>query len=929
METSDLGPVPDLLRAILEDTLSQEASPQSLDQYLPKIRDIIINLLQGLKKKQAKLRNRSGPDEAAGGSSQPPMRQSSGSGKFGDAEMTQPPEEMPVQETRNQMETRYGGDNMGREQPSNSRSSTTPERPQQSERDTLRRDSRSNQASTPSSSLSSTTMQSMPVISPYSEPERRNIPAGFPPPPPPPKQEDALTALQRGGDLERRASRRFSAYQISKHLGASPNGMGVLPPTQNGPVPNRGRDMRESMNAVRSRGSLRQSQQKSSSRLASPSRAAQTSEKIEEEVTEERPAPKIVPPVDVGRAPPTDSPMAKTPEDKYRPIASTSNGDLPSMGATINGPMPNLPEPTGAPDPPAFEPTKKDQTQEADVPRRTHTSNATVSTPPQSRQFTPEDSPPPGKDLTLFLQYKSKIKKFVLTNGYDELTLARLQLAFIEKFAWNTHNNGVDLPEIYIQDPVSGIRHELEDINDVKDRCVLVLNVEVLDEVKKHIDDGLGGIKELIEGVRGTIQNQEALMQRFSDRQLETSKDMARIAAAPPPPPSVPVTSSASSSGKRPSISSASTLTEVQSLRRDLAIIRQSYTNLASEFTASMQNIKAKGALVQKLAADTAIPAFSGDAGRLHVENGVKELQVDSENLVNRVDEISDLVEDLRKDVVTRGVRPLPRQLEGTSRDISTTVKELMRLKEFLKREKPIWTKIWEKELEFVCQAREEFTQQEELMVDLSGDLEQISDIFKLVEEATLQQNLQPNTGAGNRNASRNLPIDPYVDPQQAKDGVLGEVRALQPNHESRLEAIERAEKARQRELESRKGGAFQREVEQFVEEGKLKKTGGAEEVERLRRAKDERARRENWDRAAARRAEMEERERQEALAAAQQQPPPQSESLENDDNSVVPDAADGQSVLGEGTVDGEGEPNDEPQPQDDGKEKPGEPGEF
>jgi hypothetical protein len=48
VDTSDLGNVPELLRNILEATLSQEASPDSLDKYLPKIRDIIINLLHGL-----------------------------------------------------------------------------------------------------------------------------------------------------------------------------------------------------------------------------------------------------------------------------------------------------------------------------------------------------------------------------------------------------------------------------------------------------------------------------------------------------------------------------------------------------------------------------------------------------------------------------------------------------------------------------------------------------------------------------------------------------------------------------------------------------------------------------------------------------------------------------------------------------------------
>ena len=89
---------------------------------------------------------------------------------------------------------------------------------------------------------------------------------------------------------------------------------------------------------------------------------------------------------------------------------------------------------------------------------------------------------------------------------------------------------------------------------------------------------------------------------------------------------------------------------------------------------------------------------------------------------------------------------------------------------------------------------------------------------------------------------------DPDVDPQKAKDGVLGEVRALRPNHESRLEAIERAEKARQRELEDRKEGAFKKELGKFVDEGKLKKSGGVEEAESQRKLKDERNRREAWE---------------------------------------------------------------------------------
>ncbi|KAA8895185.1 hypothetical protein FN846DRAFT_818546, partial [Sphaerosporella brunnea] len=66
VETADLGNVPDALRTILEHTLSQDASPQSLDVYLPRIREIIINLLHGLKRKQQKLRQKQSRENSEG-----------------------------------------------------------------------------------------------------------------------------------------------------------------------------------------------------------------------------------------------------------------------------------------------------------------------------------------------------------------------------------------------------------------------------------------------------------------------------------------------------------------------------------------------------------------------------------------------------------------------------------------------------------------------------------------------------------------------------------------------------------------------------------------------------------------------------------------------------------------------------------------------
>ena len=520
------------------------------------------------------------------------------------------------------------------------------------------------------------------------------------------------------------------------------------------------------------------------------------------------------------------SPTVKTPEDKLRKPADY--GAAPS--ATLNGPADIAPDGV-----PVFTP---EDTAKKELPPP-EDEQATA----EPRKFAPEGSPPLEKDLTLFLQYKTKVKKFVLIDGYKELSIARLQLAFIEKFAWNTQNNGVDLPQIYIQDPVSGVRHELEDLNDVKDRSVLVLNIEVLDEVKRHIDEGIGNLTKIVETVKTTIDDQQISIQRVSDRQQDAAMEMARLAAAKPQ-------SVVAMNGPILSPSKSDTqaqVSEVQSLRRDLAVLRQTYSSFQSDIQSSMSAIRTKASSVKDVAVNASIPDITGESGRHYVNTGKKSLNEDSDKLVAQVDDLQDIVEDLRKDVVTRGVRPLPRLLETVAKDISQATQELKKMQDFMKRERPIWTKIWEKELETVCNDREEMTMQEDLAADLQDDLEKATQTFALVEQATKEQ-LKDPAGAPSR-AARGLNHVVAADPTAAKEGVLDEVRALQPNHEDRLEAIERAEKMRQRELESRRGGEFQKELGNFVDEGRLKKSGGFEEVERARKAKDDKIRREVWER--------------------------------------------------------------------------------
>jgi hypothetical protein len=390
------------------------------------------------------------------------------------------------------------------------------------------------------------------------------------------------------------------------------------------------------------------------------------------------------------------------------------------------------------------------------------------------------------------------------------------------------------------------------------------LNVEQLDEVKHHIDDKFNGLTRVMESMKTIVEEQQTAIQRVAERQQHAAKEIAGIAAAPTlsslrspvaPRSSIPFSGSADLP-----VSKAAQLGEVQSMRRDIAVMRQTFNSFVTDIKDNMSGIRAKATAIKSTAVKAALPALDGDSGRAYVNAGKKTLQEDSEKIVNRVDDLQDLVEDLRKDVVARGVRPLPRQLETTAKDLSIATAELKKLLEYLGKEKPVWTKIWEQELQTVCEERDLLTMQEELAADLQDDLEKAAQTLELVEQATKQQNLENEKelsgkggmrSASGRNLLNAVSYDKALDPRQARDGVLGEVKALQPNHESRLEAIERAEKARQRELENRREGEFKKELGSFVEEGKLKKTGGVEEAERLRIAKDERARRENHARQA------------------------------------------------------------------------------
>lgn len=791
VETSDLGNVPDSLRTILEHTLSQDASPQSLDVFLPRIREIIINLLHGLKRKQQKLRqkqSREGDPRA-------------GSGSAGAVAVAISPQiqQQIAEEVRPERTTSLpnGGQRITSPatHPGSMRVSAPgrtplhgPQPPPPSNYTALPLPTNSSPAPEPSM-LPYPTPEYPPTIA---EPIAPSPVLSIPPPPPTPPSQDALAALQQHTSLERRASRRYSAYQIAKLTGKSPIDVPVLPTRDASAIPRN----RESMDAVRKRSSARTKSARTRndpSPVRNPNRISEEGEPAA--VVSINPIDKALPP-------------SPRPEDQRRSLHVETGISAPT-----------------------FAPEDVTTEEVAAILDNTATYRRSIS-------------PAENKELTLFLQLGRSVKKVNLPEGVDELSMPALRLLFISKFNYNPPS-GDDFPEIYLQEPESGVRYELEDLRDVKDRAVLCLNVEVLDEVKRHIDDGIDGLKKLVQGLTGSVETQSLQITRVAERQEEAAKKIAELSVAPPVPLLTPAAISRSATPVPMSTNEAAVkLNEVRDLRKDLAVLRQVFSTFVADMNTSMTAVKTKAAAVKTAAANT---VSSANEGRQYVEKGRAALGDDTDSLIVKVDDLQDTVEDLRKDVVIRGVRPLQRQLDTVSKEISRAKGELKKLTDFIKREKPLFRRVWERELMLVCEEQEFFTLQESLMNDLEDDLEKACATFILVEQCSEQQNKV--SGAPARNASRNFPIGIGAErgPDDAKVSILSEVRALQPNHEGRLEAIERAEKLRQKELEGRIP-EFQKELGQFVEENKLKKAGGVEEAERVRTMRDEQARKQIWD---------------------------------------------------------------------------------
>lgn len=419
----------------------------------------------------------------------------------------------------------------------------------------------------------------------------------------------------------------------------------------------------------------------------------------------------------------------------------------------------------------------------------------------------------------IFLQINDKTKKVPVELP---LSFAALRLLFVEKFAYSPGTSS--FPEIYIKDPRTNISYELEDgmlEAEIKSGCLLCL---------KEDDPFKSSLKSL----ESQIQKLTTKIDHVDTNLTKEVRDAVKSIEIPSLPTPVSATSETSSRSVKSSTNTVQHMKTLNEIQRELMGIKQIQSANKSYLAATVEEIvegikKIKSGGVQT----------SDSANRTYMNKSNMKLSEDSDNLLTKVDDLQDVMEALRKDVAQRGVRVSEKQLKNVYREIEDAKYLLKSLTEYISSGKPVWKKIWEAELDKVCEEQQFFNLQDDLTQDLEEDIKKIEETFDLIEKCSSEQSKQ---GASKRNkvvAKLYIP-EPGESLHNLKDAVLNEVSSLTPDHDSRLEAIARAERMREKEREMMHLTKFQEELGDFVGDSKLKKSGGIEELEKSRQLKDQ-----------------------------------------------------------------------------------------
>jgi hypothetical protein len=267
---------------------------------------------------------------------------------------------------------------------------------------------------------------------------------------------------------------------------------------------------------------------------------------------------------------------------------------------------------------------------------------------------------------------------------------------------------------------------------------------------------------------------------------------------------------------------------EVTSLRRDLAVMRQVHVDFLAETKESFAKLRTQNSAMREV-----VKTKMGGSRAL-LDNSKAKMETQCQEAIQAVEEISDTIDNAREDAYKRFVTPSAKQINSIKATLEKATNFVDQFARDVALADPSWRSTWASELKRVQEEQQLLSHQRKLAADLKNDIKDAAEMFGAVQGFVSQR------GAGQRIGSKGFrPPSPSAD-TGGMPNLLMEIRTKEADPNQRLRAIEAQRKVREKELAERGGDEFQSELGNFVQGRKLKKTGGHEEVERVRAKKSE-----------------------------------------------------------------------------------------
>ncbi|KAI9244314.1 actin interacting protein 3-domain-containing protein [Sporodiniella umbellata] len=440
--------------------------------------------------------------------------------------------------------------------------------------------------------------------------------------------------------------------------------------------------------------------------------------------------------------------------------------------------------------------------------------------------------------LTLFLQIGKQTRK---TTYQGEMSIPALSMLFVEIFSYSPYQS--DFPSIYIRDSSTGIFYELTDTSEVKNNSVLSLNTNESFAESEQNDQ-----KNLVSQLSGSFQKKmEDMAQVFTDKieqikqQFEVSHEVLiqRIDVCGKNSFGEDTTTKQPDNQTSNSISTEQLnkqLLEIETLKHEIAVLRQTEHETKNEMNQLVLEMKTKAEHFSKSKPEKESKIV---AARIGLEKERHSLLDQSEKTTNRLEDLQDTIDQLNLDLTERKSRPSEAQMNYCAKERETLLEEINCFKSFIAQVKPRWKRTWEYELQVIVKEQQDLKENEFLLDDIKDDFEALSEVLEQIEKIRAYQ-------INNKPTIREFRTAPAEEGFEGMSSVLQQVSTIDVDHERRLRAMEHAEKMRQREIANRVD-EFEKELISFVDNKKLKRTGGALEIDRLRKLKDEEMIRQNY----------------------------------------------------------------------------------